>query len=149
MDEGGRGWLELGKKDGAKGTLSGPREDGFGSSALRPEKMGRLRRWSEGEEMYTGSGPPHCQEGKEGTKPKGTAVVNIIWDLVVPSRVGENQLAIAPEEGKERQQRKKGTEGGDHTYAAGVVDLRGRRRRSARRRFPLLNPLSRGRGGKN
>lgn len=117
MEQKGR-CLELGKKVSAAGPL-------------RPEKMGRLRRWSEGEEMCTGSGPPHCQEGKEGSAPEGTASIGIIPDLVAVSRAGENQLAVASEEGKERRQREKVKEGGDHTYAA-MVDLPGRRRRSTR-----------------
>lgn len=95
------GCLELGKKGGGR------------RGRLEPEKEGRVRRWSKGEEMCTGSGPLHGWEGKEGWAPEGTAAVCIRCDLAAASRGGENgkdqHRRSGRDSGRGNRERKAGT----------------------------------------
>ena len=130
------GCLELGNKGGGR------------RGWLEPEKKGRVRRWPEGEEMCTGSGPPHGWRGKEGPAPEWTAAVGFRSDLAMASRARENEKGQRWRRGRDGGRGRREGEAATIPTPAGVVGLRGRPGRSARRRFPLSNPLSHGRGRK-
>ena len=98
--------------------------------------------------MCTGSGPPHGWRGKEGPAPEWTAAVGFRSDLAMASRARENEKGQRWRRGRDGGRGRREGEAATIPTPAGVVDLRGRRRRSTRRRFPLLIPLSRGRGRK-
>ena len=87
--------------------------------------------------MCNGTGPPHGWRGKEGLAPEWTATVGFRSDLATASRARETK------KGERRRRERVGGGGRREEEAAtiptpaGVVDLRGCHRRSARRRFPL------------